>query len=283
MILDNETNMLYFSSLIKENEKYSQFWKRLHPVLSENKISFDFIENTKDIWCRDYMPLQIKGNDYVQFVYFPDYLINPKHISKLTIPSETRITDRINKSQSKLIVDGGNIVKSKTTAILTDKVLKENSNLEPTTVISLLKKELGVERVFLIPIQPFDFTGHADGMVRFVDEETIIVNDFYWESLSWRKKLRSALVKTGLNIIEYPVEKSDIKNDEGDYTAMGVYINFAQIGNIILFPQFGLKTDLAALRKTNELYPQCNVIPLLSNEIAEYGGVLNCITWNIMV
>jgi agmatine deiminase len=251
--------------------------------LIENKIGYDFIENTRDIWCRDYMPIQKETNDFIQFEYFPDYYIEPKYISKLTIPSETRIIDKISPLKSKLKVDGGNVIKSKKIAILTDKVLDENSNLEPKTVISTLKKELDVENVFLIPKAPYEATGHADGMVRFLNETDLLVADYFNESISWRAKMEKALKKTGLNIISYPTEVVEEKNEDGDSVAKGVYINFAQIGKVILFPQFGLNTDIIALNRTKELFSDCKVVPINSNEIAIDGGVFNCITWNIKI
>lgn len=283
MITDKETNFVYFSSLIKENEKYLPFWKRLELILIKNRIGYGFIENTRDIWCRDYMPIQKSINEFIQFEYFPDYYLEPKHIANLTIPSETRIIDKISEKKSKIIIDGGNIVKSKTIAILTDKVLIENSNLNPETIISTIKKELNVENVFLIPRAPDEMTGHADGMVRFVNETNLLVADYSNESKSWQQKMNKALKNTGLTIIPYPVEFVEEKNEDGDFVAKGVYINFAQIGDIILFPQFGLKMDSIALEKTKKLFPECKVIPINSNEIAADGGVLNCVTWNIKI
>lgn len=283
MITDKETNFVYFSSLIKENEKYTPFWKRLVPILNENQIGYGFIENTRDIWCRDYMPIQKNTNEFIQFEYFPDYYLTPKHIAKLTIPAETRIIDKILSEKSKIILDGGNIIKSKKNIILTDKVFIENSNLDPNTVISSLKKELNVENVFIIPRAPYEMTGHADGMVRFINETDLLVADYSTESESWKRKMDNALEKTGLNIFSYPNELVNEKNENGDYVARGVYINFAQIGNVILLPQFGLKTDLIALERTKELFSDCQVLPINSNEIAVDGGVLNCITWNIRI
>lgn len=283
MITDQETHVIYFSSLIKEKEQFKPFWKRLEKVLIGNKIQFNFIENTINIWCRDYMPVQIDDDEFIQFQYFPDYLIEPKYINQLTIPSETQILDNINIKQSKLIVDGGNVVKSKNKAVLTEKVLLENSNLDPKTVITTLKKELKVYELFLIPIQPYDYTGHADGMIRFLNEETLLVSDYSKESITWQKKMDSALKNTGLKIVTFPSEPVKEKNADGDYTAKGIYINFAQIGNIILLPQFDLKTDEIAVTITKELYPDCKIIPINCNEIAQEGGVLNCCTWNIKV
>ena len=281
MITDKETNFVYFSSLIKENKKYLPFWQRLEPILIYNNIGFGFIENTRDIWCRDYMPIQKDTNDFIQFVYLPDYLF-PGNIAKLTIPSETRIKDKIDKKYSKLIVDGGNIIKSKKIAILTEKVIDENSDIESKTVLSTITKELGVENVFLIPKAPCDYTGHADGMIRFIDENNLLVADYSNESDNWQKKMDKALKKTGLNIISFPAEVVEEKNEDGDYTAKGIYINFTQIGNIIILPKFGLNTDNLALKRTIELYPDCNVIQINSNEIANDGGVLNCVTWDII-
>ncbi len=90
--------------------------------------------------------------------------------------------------------------------------------------------------------------------------------------------------KSGIKIIPFPDVQIDDKNKDGDYTAKGNYINFAQIGNYILFPQFDLKKeDSQALKKITEIYTDKDykIIPVLSNEIANDGGVLNCITWNI--
>lgn len=64
-------------------------------------------------------------------------------------------------------------------------------------------------------------------------------------------------------------------------SAKGIYINYARIGDILLFPQFELSEDKPALEKAKNLFTDCQVIPINCNEIAEEGGVLNCITWNI--
>lgn len=281
MIPDKETNFVYFSSLIREIDKYRPFWNRLRPLLEYNDISYGFIQNTRDIWCRDYMPIQNDLNEFVQFEYFPDYYLHSKYISKLTIPSEVKINRTISRRKSMLIIDGGNIIKSKSMAILTDKVLTENPDLDYEAIVSTLKKELNVQEIILIPKIPNDMTGHADGMVRFLSETELLVADYSNEDDGWKSKMNEALRKTGLRIINYPYAFVDEKNIDGDDVAKGVYINFAQIGNKILFPQFGIKEDHLALEQTRKLFPKCKVIPIDSNEIAMDGGVLNCITWNV--
>jgi len=281
MITDKETNFVYFSSLIKETDRYSSFWERLESILIEKRIGYSFIEYTRDIWSRDYMPVQTDINDFVQFDYFPDYYLSPKYISKLTIPSEVRVNQKMNVKKIDLVIDGGNIVKSGTCVILTEKVLKDNSKFNKDAIKNIIKKELGVGNVYFIPQAPYEMTGHTDGMVRFMNDTDLLVADYSSESKSWQAKMNKALENTNLNIIPFPAEFVDEKNDDGDCTAKGVYINFMQLEDYILFPQFGLNMDEIALDYTKDLFPHCEVIPINSNEIALDGGVLNCITWNI--
>lgn len=281
MITDKDTDFVYFSSLIKELDQYTPFWKRLNTILTEKKINYGFIENTRDIWCRDYMPIQLNVNQFVQFEFFPDYYLSPQYISKLTIPSEVRTNEKKDLKYINLVIDGGNFIKSTSDVILTEKVLKENHRLSKEAIITLLKKEIHLDNIYLIPQLPYDITGHADGMVRFISNTDLLVADYSNESKSWRTRMDKALDKTGLNIIQYPAKTTEERNQDGDYTAKGTYINFLQFENYILLPQFGLDTDDLAFIRTKELFPNYQVIPVNSNEIATNGGVLNCITWNI--
>ena len=284
MITDKETNIIYFSSLLKTNPDYKKFGQELEKQLIKNRITHYFIENTRDIWCRDYMPIQINENEFIQFTYFPDYLLTPKHIAKLTIQSEIEIDIAGIIKESKIIIDGGNIVKSKNKVILTEKIYTENANLLPKTIDKELYKHLEVEDVFILPIFPGDYTGHADGMVRFINEDKLFVADFSFTSPSWQKKMNAALNKienSGIELILFPAVEVNEKNKDGDYTAKGVYINFAQVGNHILLPQFGFDEDITALNTIKKHYSNIKVIPINSNDIAMDGGVLNCISWTI--
>lgn len=280
MITDFETNKVFLSALLKTN-KYEYFGKELERILEKHSIKPEFIENTRDIWCRDYMPIQIGEREYVQFKYFPDYYANHKYIKRLTIQEELQYLKPDNIKLIDLVVDGGNIVKSKNKAIMTEKVFKENKNRSRKSVVDTLLKALRIDELYFIPVQPYDLTGHADGMVRFYDENTLLVNKFVQETNSWCKKLEYALNKTRLNIIEFPYIPSD-EEIEGEWTAKGCYINYAQIGNLIIFPQFNINEDGNALRRIMELFPEpeYHVEPIDATVVAKEGGVMNCLTWN---
>jgi agmatine deiminase len=281
MITDHQTNCVYLSSLLKE--WHPQFWSELEVILKKHSIQYKWITNTRDIWCRDYMPVQITENHYIQFKFFPDYYLTHKHIKLLTIQDEMEYNPVANIRKVDLIVDGGNIIKSSDKAIMTDKVFKANDNRGKDTVIKMLKKELQVNDLIFIPVQPYDLTGHSDGMVRFYNENTLLVNEFD-ESISWMERFNRAIRLSGLKRIPFPYHASEKRADADEYTAHGCYINFAQIGKTIIFPQFGRefsKMDKLALKRVEKFYPDSAIEPINVDSISLHGGVLNCCTWNI--
>src|SRR4051794_10173439 len=68
----------------------------------------------------------------------------------------------------------------------------------------MLETELGVERLIVIPREEDDEIGHADGMVRFVDERTLLLNDYTSVDASFGQRLRHALKRQGFGTIPFP-------------------------------------------------------------------------------
>lgn len=69
-------NTVYISSLLKK--KFPTAAKELISVLDKHNIIVKELTNTKDIWCRDYMPIQNRLGELVQFKYNPSYLKGKK-------------------------------------------------------------------------------------------------------------------------------------------------------------------------------------------------------------
>ena len=59
------------------------------------------------------------------------------------------------------------------------------------------------------------------------------------------------------------------------------YINFLQIGNLVLVPQLGIPEDEQALQQIMAAMPRCKVIGVPALEAVRKGGALNCISWNV--
>lgn len=63
-------------------------------------------------------------------------------------------------------------------------------------------EELFDARLILIPREPYDFTGHAAGMLRYFDEGTLLVNDYGRRlSVSYHNRLKNVLAKKGFDLI----------------------------------------------------------------------------------
>lgn len=58
MISDYGCNAVYFSEWLKKD--YSDIYKGLAGILNKHNVAYDIIPNTKDVWCRDYMSLQLE-------------------------------------------------------------------------------------------------------------------------------------------------------------------------------------------------------------------------------
>lgn len=280
MISDEKTNFLYLADTLPK--LFPEFWKQFELALKEQKINFDFLPGTNDVWCRDYMPVQTNAKRFVQFVYQPGYLQTIEYKPTISNPDEICRKVGIKTIHSEIKLDGGNVIKSEKQAIVTDKIFSENPQIERKQLIVQIQELLEVERLHVIPKQPFDFTGHADGMVRFLDEETLLLNDFGFEKDWFQKRLKGKLNQTGLKIEKFVYSPMLSLSKEDKDTAEGTYINFLQIGKVIFLPVFNKTEDEIALKQTQNYFPGCTVIPVFSNELAKKGGVLNCISWNIV-
>jgi len=276
VIADFQTNFLYLADCLPI--KYSDFYKRFETLLNEHQITFELLPNTKDVWAVDYMPIQITLNEYVQFVYNPSYLQAKKYLKTISDVDEICQRIGIETLKTNIIIDGGNITRCNNKVIMTDRVFKENPAYERKQLIKELYELLQVDKIYFVPEQPGDFTGHSDGMVRFIDEHTIIINDYKQEKEEFYRAFEIAIHNTGLDYITIPY---NVYNNKNNNQANGDYINYLQMENILIIPTFCMREDELALKQLETIFAGKTIALLESNEIANEGGILNCITWNI--
>jgi len=276
MITDSQTNILYLADTLPT--KYPDFYKRFENVLKNCNIPFDFLPQTKDVWAVDYMPIQTDLNRFVRFVYNPSYLQSKKYLKTISDVDEICKAIGIETFKTDIIIDGGNVTRWTNKIIMTDRVFKDNPTYERKQLIKELHELLQVDKIYFVPEQPGDFTGHSDGMVRFVDEHTVIINDYKQEKEEFYRAFEIAIHNTGLDYITIPYNVYDNKSNNH---ANGDYINYLQMENAIIIPTFDIKEDDIAVRQLETIFAGQNIQAIESNEIAYDGGILNCITWNI--
>ena len=265
--------MLYLSSLLQKNPTYKPAADRLFAAFESAGIEYRLLDGTHDIWLRDFMPVQIRDGSYVSFRYEPSYLAD---IPKLKTNYKQDIASRFSFPviYSDINLDGGNVVfsPSKEKAIISDRILTENSVYTQAELIEIMEQQLKAQ-VILIPSlkKKNDMTGHADGMVRFVNENTVIGNCVPSKK-GLEQRIKTVLQDYGINVIDFPYFSSS------NNSAIGCYLNFLETERYIFMPVFGNELDGKAIASAKGIFTKM-IVPININEIAKEGGVLNCISW----
>ena len=275
MIPDWETNRLFLSDRL--GIRFPALFASLCSLLKG--VSIEIIPGTSDIWCRDYMPIQIDEGKFCQFVYSPDYLLG--HERLITPAEKCRLPFMEDYRQEEINLDGGNVVASRTKVILTDKVYTENPSNARRRLTDRLEQIFQAECIF-IPKQAGDDVGHSDGVVRFVAEDRVLVNDYSGVDPGYGAKVGKLLERHGLEVETLPMFEEKHKRRRGDLlSAVGIYINYLRVGDVVVIPAFDRPEDEAALEKVRHVMPDARVFQLPCRSLAEEGGVLNCVSWTI--
>jgi agmatine deiminase len=276
MIADWQTNRIYFSSRLKKD--YPTSYANIEKILQDLNIKAHYLTDTRDIWARDYMPIQIQNDKFIEYRYDPDYLQGKRkgYRDVKTYPDLVCNRNNLPKTiKSDLILDGGNVVKSENCIILTDKVAIENRLLKSETV-NQLKKTFEVEKVILIPWYRREKFGHSDGVVGFINEKTVLLHEIDKTNHQLIRKLQENKIE--IKWLEFDVIKKDKLN--------WAYLNFLQIENALLIPKLGIDEDDQAFRQIKNHYKyiidEKRIMQVFIRDIVEKGsGALNCISWTI--
>lgn len=272
LITDKETDIVYMSDLL--SDECPHFYKRFINLLQTNKIPFGIIKNTNDIWVRDYMPVQIYKNHFVQYCYNPDYLQGSEE-DKESITDANAICQNLSIPcyKTELVIDGGNVVKAGRYVIMTEKVYAENKHLSPAEIRKQLKEMFHCD-VLMLPWDKYEKYGHADGIVKAIDDKTVLLTNYedYDSKISakFEEKLSQHFI---VKKLYYNVAQRSNYN--------WAYINFLRIGKYIILPGLGIPEDNQAFEQIRNYYPDCTILQIDALEVVCKGGALNCITWNI--
>lgn len=278
MITDNLTTAVYFSDLLPK--KCPILNQHIAEVLEANRIPYAYLSETKDIWCRDFMPIQIAEDGFVSYKYTPNYLqdktglrlqTNPKAVLQARQNHLTQVLQ--NAVKVDLVLDGGNVVKCGNTIVMTEKVFAENRDKSINEVDRILKDAFLCDVVYL-PWDHRETFGHSDGIVHFAGDGKVLITNYGDISPRFYCRFRVALEKH-FEVVPLYYKTKRI------HARSWSYINFLQIGKLVFVPQLGLEEDEQALEQIGIALPDCEVVGIPSLEAVRRGGALNCISWNI--
>lgn len=267
---------VYMSELLMN--KFPETCKNLIKILEKHHVNYSFIKGTNDIWCRDYMPVQTESGKLIQFKYDPSYLKGKKEWeeSRSDVKEICRLNN-INAIFSDINLDGGNVLICNGRAIISDRIFAENPTYDKTSLVNELTKLLECE-IIIIPAINGDYTGHADGMVRFVNRNTILGNRMADEYKYWQKGMQKVLETYNLTYIDVPF-LTDIKDSKHPESAIGIYVNYLEVNDLIVAPIFNREEDKQVIEILKNAFPNKQIETINYNDVAQEGGLLNCTTW----
>lgn len=272
MICDYQTNKVYLAEGIKGYPKVAE---NLLYALYKEGIETEYLPHSKSkkhVWARDYMPIQLEEGRFLKYVYRPDYLKNDKDY----IPNYAGMIRKLglNCKPTSLVIDGGNVVKWDDAVIMTDKVLKENPGYDEYGLRFRLEELFETDVVF-IPWDRYEMFGHADGMVRFIDRRTVLLNNY----LDFDRSLRECIIRA----LDGHFEVKELQYDTPRCSKYSwAYLNFLQVAGRIFVPGLGITEDRLAVQQIQRFYPEHKVMLVPDClELVRDGGALNCVTWTI--
>jgi agmatine/peptidylarginine deiminase len=225
-----------------------------------------------DIWLRDVAPVPTPRG-WVKCRYRPAYC---------PADQAAHIDDRCRRWCRRLgltarplglALDGGNLVAdSGDQAILTEQVLADNPAWTRDRICQRITDRMGYARMCLLPVEPGDPTGHADGTVLWLSPTKLALSRL---TGSHGRQVRRRLAATfpAVELVEVPYAP------EGA-SATGIYVNALTTAQALYVPTYDRRSDDRALAIFEEHSP-LPVVPVAMGPIGALGGSLRCLTWAV--
>jgi len=274
MILEKYNNTVYLSSMMAEVCPVT--YQGMVDVLERYDVPVILLEGTKDIWCRDFMPLQVGEDRLVRYDYDPDYLKTPRWRGA---HSDNREVCKLNgivydDALGGVVIDGGNVVHGEHKVVMTSKVFEENPQYSVRELSTMIEEALDAELIVL-PWDTNEMFGHTDGILRLVDDDTMVMTNY--------RQFDPAMAKRFLNCLK-PHFKTihELRYDEKRANKNNwAYINWLQTYRVVVLPSFGCKEDEQALLQISRFVPeyQGRIEMVDARDLICYKGGLNCASW----
>lgn len=232
----------------RRDEKQKESILKKYPKLAEEgRIQVIYLPQASEgFWSRDGLPVPTVGRDN------PLTLVDAKYYYDFEPDRSVAEMFKVPLLQHQFYFEGGNfIVNSVGDCLIVD---NERAELMPD---HLFETKYGCKRLLRLPF--VTGIGHADEVVRFVEDQRVFTSIASYEPL---------LTAFGLEVVLLP------RPNRGEYRT---YINSLLINGTVFVPIYEVPTDEAALAAYEAL--GWKVVPLVSRNLSDRGlGSIHCIT-----
>ncbi len=233
-----------------------------------------------DIWMRDFTT--VNPHAPVQFTY--TWASMTKSESQEVQGSFAAFADRygIKRESTDFIIDGGNIVDNYAGRVITTTRFMEDNDLNYEEAKETLMELLDASEIAILEPDE-EVLAHSDGMVSWIDENTLLIND-YSNHPEFRALILDELEYAfpNVEIIEVPVEyKTNPPGEwEGFESACGINLNATLTYENIYVPTFNMPHEQEALTIIEENTSR-KLIPVNAEGVCAIGGSVRCLTWQL--
>jgi agmatine/peptidylarginine deiminase len=281
---DSLANSVYVCQAL---DRYPKVFSSLMEELMAADCSVHVVTETRNIWCRDYFPVQVAQDRFVKFRYIHDDRTWPQlYVSDTAWQHIGPIV------KSDIVLDGGNVVRHDGKVLMTEIVFEHNPGYDPDNLHDELERLLDAQVIFL-PVEPDDPLGHADGVVKWIDANTVFVNAYQQTHVpilqDYGQAVRKALNAHNIECEPFPfayqsqlcsesVFRHKFPDADAFAPARGYWINLLHVKGLVLYPMFGISGDSAVRNMLEKTFRDCLVAGIDCDDLSWEGGVLHCVT-----
>ena len=141
-------------------------------------------------------------------------------------------------------------------------------------------------KVAIIP-DPRDTTGHADGVVSFIDTNTLAIGDYCDDKYYHAVEDAVAEKFPDLNIIKVPcmddkkAKPTKKPNWRGFSSAVGAYVNCLLTDSTVYVPQFNKADNDKTAVDVLTMNTSRRVVTVDTSRLSHMGGSVRCLSWQI--
>ncbi|SDM00277.1 agmatine deiminase [Catalinimonas alkaloidigena] len=252
---------------------------------------------SNDTWARDHSGITVleEGKPVVL-----DFMFNGWGL-KFAADADNLLTGRLHAHglfgeatlrRPGLVLEGGSLESDGQGTLLTttECLLSPNRNphLSQQEIEQELKHWLGVSRVLWLEhgsLEGDDTDAHIDTLARFCDPTTIAYvrcdqpDDPHYESFRrMEDELQAFRTADGKPYRLVPLPWPDAVYDKAGQRLPATYANFLILNEAVLLPLYNVPQDAEALRITQEIFPDHEVVGIDCSPLVLQHGSLHCVT-----
>ncbi len=222
---------------------------------------------TDDVWTRDYGPTTVLsgGNERPVFIWNPYYIIDQAYY-KFDADATAALSMILDVPAYRLpmVIEGGNIITDgKGTMIMAESVLDINPDIDKERLEQIVKDYFGCSRLVTFPPLKGELTGHIDMLVKFVDEDALMVISskkgykWYDDFENMAKRLAQIKSVNGKNYTIVRVPMPEIDNSAYNFWS---YVNSLTVNKKVIVPIFNVQEDKKALEIYKTAMPGYEIV-----------------------